>query len=103
MGEVTKAQIQVYRDKSPAWSYKKISDELGISVSTIKRKLKEPNPKVFPYYQSAVISRLYTNTRLIGVTYDGITQVAVKPPRMVYRLRQEVTLEIVDEKTARVL
>jgi hypothetical protein len=49
------------------------------------------------------VTRLLVNARLIQVTYDGITRIAVKKPGYLYKLKQEVTLELVDEKTARVL
>ena len=103
MREITKFDLQVYRDKSPAWSYKKISKELGISVSTIKRRLKEPGPEIYPRYQNAKVTRLLVNARLIQVEFDGITKIAVKKPGYLYKLKQEVTLELVDEETSRVL
>jgi DNA-binding Lrp family transcriptional regulator len=101
MRKVSKEELQALRDKG--LSYQKISDKLDISVSTIKRRLREPKAEVFPRYQSAVVTRLLVNARLIQVTYDGITRIAVKKPGYLYKLKQEVTLELVDEKTARVL
>lgn len=101
MHKVTKAELNVFRDQG--MSYQKISDKLKISVSTIKRRLREPDPDVFPRYQSAKVTRLLVNARLIQVTYDGITRIAVKKPGYLYKLKQDVTLELVDEKTARVL
>jgi len=101
MHKISKEELQALRDKG--LSYQKISDKLDISVSTIKRRLREPKPEVFPRYQSAVVTRLLVNARLIQVTYDGITRIAVKKPGYLYKLKQDVTLELVDEKTARVL
>lgn len=99
MHDVTREELMVLRNKG--LSYKKISDQLKISVSTIKRRLRESN--VFPRYQNAKIKRLLVNARLIEVEYDGITRIAVKKPGFQYKVKQEVTLLLVDEKTAKVL
>lgn len=100
MHNVTKEELQILRDQG--LSYSKISKKLGISVSTIKRRLREPS-KTYPRYQNAKITRLLVNARLIQVTYDGITRIVVKKPKDKYKLNQEVTLELVNEETARVL
>jgi IS30 family transposase len=100
MHKATKEELQVYRNEG--LSYAKISKKLGISVSTIKRRLKGPSNN-YPRYQNAKVTRLLVNARLIQVEYDGITRIAVKKPGYRYKLNQEVTLELVDEETARVL
>lgn len=100
MHDVTKEELQVLRNEG--LSYSKISKKLGISVSTIKRRLRGPSNN-YPRYQNAKVTRLLVNARLIQVEYDGITRIVVKKPRDRYKLNQEVTLELVDEETARVL
>lgn len=100
MHEITKEELQVLRDEG--LSYAKISKKKGISVSTIKRRLRGPSNN-YPRYQNAKVTRLLVNARLIQVEYDGITLIAVKKPGYLFKLKQEVTLELVDEKTARVL
>ena len=100
MVKVTKEELESLRNEG--MTYKKISEKFEISVSTIKRTLKSPSNH-YPRYQSAKVTRLLVNARLIQVEYDGITTIAVKKPGYLYKLRQEVTLELVDEKTCRVL
>ena len=100
MREITKEELQALRNEG--LSYSKISKKLDISVSTIKRRLKGPGNN-YPRYQNAKVTRLLVNARLIQIEFDGITKIAVKKPGYLYKLNQEVTLELVDEKTARVL
>lgn len=100
MVKVTKEELQSLRNER--MTYKEISEKFKISVSTIKRKLKGPSDN-YPRYQNAKVTRLLINARLIQVEYDGITKIAVKKPGYLYKLRQEITLELVDEKTCRVL
>ncbi len=100
MVKVTKEELESLRNEG--MTYKEISEKFKISVSTIKRKLKGPSDN-YPRYQNAKVTRLLINARLIQVEYDGITKIAVKKPGYLYKLRQEITLELVDEKTCRVL
>ena len=96
-----KEQILALREQGLTIS--KIAEELDISVSTVKRKLKAEKKDIYPRYQNAVIVKPCPNQRLIMVEYDGITRVAIKNPNYIYRPKQEVTLELIDADTCKLL
>lgn len=89
--------------KDKGWTIKQIAKELDVSESTVKRRLKVAVKDLYPRYQKARIVKPCPNRRLILVEYDGITRVAIKNAGFNYRPKQEVTLELIDADTCRLL
>lgn len=94
---------QVMTLRNEGKSIREIAVELKTSVSTVKRRLKESVKDIYPRYQMARIVKPCPNKRTIIVSYDGLTRVAIKKPQLNFRNGQEVTLELIDAETCRVI
>ena len=74
------------------------------SVSTVlKNAPKEEEPKAFPHYQNAKIFKHVENPRLVWVEVEGVTKLAIKRQDRNYPQGVQVTLEVMDEETQRIV
>lgn len=89
--------------KNQGLSWSKVAKELGVSVSTCKRRLEEVKTPSFPIYKNATIRKLVPNPRLCQVIIDNEVVVATMRVGLNRRPGQTVTVEQIDEKNYRIV
>ena len=89
---------------------KSIAKSSRVSVSTVTRVLrenpkKEEETKAFPYYANAKVFKEVPNPRLVWVVFeeDKVTKLAIKRSDLNYRRGSQVTVEVIDENTQRIV
>ena len=99
---------RIIRLREEGETLKSIAKRSRISVSTVTRVLrenpkKEEAPRAFPHYQNAKIYKHVENPRLVWVEVEGVTKLAIKRQDRNYPQGVQVTLEVMDEDTQRIV
>ncbi len=94
-------KIMELKNKGLSWN--QVADEIGLSESTCKRRMKEAMKPSFPVYKNATIRKLVPNPRLCQIIVDNEVVVATMRPGLNRRPGQNITVEQIDETTYRIV
>lgn len=98
MGE----KIISLRNQGVTWT--EITKEFDASLTTLKRAYNKYKKEVtFPQYQNAKIRKMVPNPRLVQITLNGKTEIAIIKPGGNRFPGQNVTVEAIDKGRYRVV
>jgi len=90
--------------KNQGKTWPEIVKEFDASLTTLKRAYNKYKKEVtFPKYQNATIRKMVPNPRLVQITLNGKTEIAVIKPGLNRFPGQKVTVEAIDKGRYRVV